>query len=300
MDKKARLGKGLSALFDEKNVDVDSIPGEQKIPKDSIFLDIDINSINLNPFQPREDFNEEKLKELSKSIKQKGIIQPITVKISDDDKSFDLITGERRVRAAKIIGMEKVPAYVYKDDVSSNESMLELALIENIQREDLNPMELSNSYQKLVDEYDFTQEQIAGKVSKRRSTVANYLRLQRLPSEIKVSLRKNEITEAHARMLLRVENIKEQIALWRRVISEKLSVRKLEDLTKGFTKQKKNKITRLSTMINPFMKTMEDKLRKYFGTKVRIKNKTRNSGEIIIEYYTSDDLERIMDKCDDS
>lgn len=300
MDKKARLGKGLSALFDEKNVDVASIPGDQKIPKESIFLEIDINSINLNPFQPREDFNEEKLKELSESIKQKGIIQPITVKIADDNKSFDLITGERRVRAAKMIGIEKVPAYVYKEDGSSSESMLELALIENIQREDLNPMELSNSYQKLLDEYDFTQEQIAEKVSKKRSTVANYLRLQRLPTEIKVSLRKNEISEAHARILLRIENVREQIELWRRVISEKLSVRKLEDLTKGFTKQKKNKVTRLSMMANPFMKTMEDKLRRFFGTKVRIKNKTRDSGEITIEYYSNDDLERIMDKCNDS
>ncbi|MFC2092805.1 ParB/RepB/Spo0J family partition protein [Bacteroidota bacterium] len=300
MDKKARLGKGLSALFDEKNVDVASIPSEQKISKESIFFDIDINSINLNPFQPREDFNEEKLKELSESIKHKGIIQPITVKIADDDKSFDLITGERRVRAAKMIGIEKIPAYVYKEDVSSSDSMLELALIENIQREDLNPIELSNSYQKLLDEYDFTQEQIAEKVSKKRSTVANYLRLQRLPAEIKVSLRKNEISEAHARMLLRVENVREQIELWRRVISEKLSVRKLEDLTKEFTKQKKNKVTKLSMMANPFMKTMEDKLRRFFGTKVRIKNKTRDSGEITIEYYSNDDLERIMDKCDDS
>ena len=300
MDKKARLGKGLSALFDEKNVDVESISGDQKISKESIFLEVDINNINLNPFQPREDFDEEKLKELSESIKQKGIIQPITVKISDDDRSFDLITGERRVRAAKSIGMEKVPAYVYKNDVSGKESMLELALIENIQREDLNPMELSNSYQKLIDEYDFTQEQIAKMVSKRRSTVANYLRLQRLPAEIKVSLRKNEITEAHARMLLRVENVREQIALWRRVISEKLSVRKLEDLTKGYTKHKKNRETKLSMMVNPFMKTMEDKLRRFFGTKVRIKNKTRDSGEITIEYYSNDDLERIMDKCDDS
>ena len=211
-----------------------------------------------------------------------------------------MITGERRVRAAKSIGMEKVPAYVYKNDVSGKESMLELALIENIQREDLNPMELSNSYQKLIDEYDFTQEQIAKMVSKRRSTVANYLRLQRLPAEIKVSLRKNEITEAHARMLLRIENVREQIALWRRVISEKLSVRKLEDLTKEYTKHKKNRETKLSMMVNPFMKTMEDKLRRFFGTKVRIKNKTRDSGEITIEYYSNDDLERIMDKCDDS
>ena len=142
MDKKARLGKGLSALFDEKNVDVDSIPGEQKIPKDSIFLALDIKSITLTPFQLREDFNEENVKELSKSIQQKGIIQPITVKISDDDKSFDLITGERRVRTAKIIGMEKVPAYVYKDEESNNESMIQLSLIENIQREDWNPMAL--------------------------------------------------------------------------------------------------------------------------------------------------------------
>jgi ParB family chromosome partitioning protein len=300
MDKKARLGKGLSALFDEKNVDIESLSGDQKVTKKSIFLEIDINRINLNPLQPREDFNEGKLLELSESIQQKGIIQPITVKISDDDKTFDLITGERRVRAAKNVGMEKIPAYIYRNDISKKENMLELALIENIQREDLNPMELSNSYQRFIHEYNLTQEQIAEKVSKQRSTVANYLRLQKLPAEIKVSLRKNEITEAHARMLLRVESFKEQIALWRKVISENLSVRKLEDLTKEFAKRKKKRESSIGPKVIPFFKTIEDKLRGFFGTRVRIKSKSKDKGEIIIEYYSNDDLERIIDKCDDN
>jgi len=299
MTKKARLGKGLSALFDEKNVDVGSIPGDTQEEKESLFLEIDINSITLNPFQPREDINEEKLKELSESIKRDGIIQPITVRISDDDKAFDLITGERRVRAAKNIGLNKIPAFIYRKD-TNNEKMLELALIENIQREGLNPIELSNSYQRLLDEHNLTQEQVAERVSKQRSTVANYLRLQRLPAEIKTSLRKNEITEAHARMLLRIENIEDQIALWRKIVNENLSVRKLEEMTKVHTGKKRKKRFKIVFDDDPYLKKLEDKLRRFFGTKVKIKSKTKSKGEIIVEYYSNDDLERIIDKCEEN
>jgi len=299
MTKKARLGKGLSALFEEKNVDVGSIPGDEPLAKESLFLEIDINSIKLNPFQPREDIDEKKLRELSGSIKKEGIIQPITVKISDDDSSFVLITGERRVRAAKNAGLNKVPAFIYRKE-TNDEKMLELALIENIQREDLNPMELSNSYQKLLDEYNLTQEQVAERVSKQRSTVANYLRLQRLPVEIKTSLRKNEITEAHARMLLRIENSEDQIALWKKIVNENLSVRKLEEITKNHTGKKRKRRFKIEFDENPYFKKLEDKLRRFFGTKVKIKSKAKSKGEIIVEYYSNDDLERIIDKCDEN
>lgn len=298
MEIKGGLGKGLSALFDQKNVDLKSI--EQSIEKDAdkLLLEIDVEKINHNPYQPREDFDEEKLNELSESIRVKGLIQPVTVKLSADKKSFDLISGERRVRAIMKLGLKTIPAYLYKTEDVSMENFLELALIENIQREDLNPMELSDSFQKLIDDCNLTQEQVAGKVSKQRSTVANFLRLQKLPAEIKVSLRKNEITEAHARTLLRLDNYDEQIALWKKIIKENISVRQLEDITKPKVKIKKKKIVNKENENNTYLKSLEEKMRFFFGTRVQIKPKTKYTGEIIIEYYSDDDLERILDKCE--
>ncbi len=298
METKGGLGKGLSALFDQKNVDVNSISVPGDIGQDKILLEVEINKINFNPFQPREDFNEEKLNELAESIKQKGLLQPVTVKISKDRKSFDLISGERRVRAAEKIGMVKIPAYIYKTEDDSKENMLELALVENIQRDDLNPMELSDSFQRLMDECDLTQEQIAEKVSKQRSTVANYLRLQKLPVDIKISLRKNEISEAHARTLLRLEDIDEQIVLWKKIISDNISVRQLENITKPHAKPKRKKEPKSESGNDAYFKTIEEKLRLFFGTRVKIKSKTKFTGEIIIDYYSDDDLERILEKCE--
>ncbi|MFA5404261.1 MAG: ParB/RepB/Spo0J family partition protein [Ignavibacteria bacterium] len=298
MEIKGGLGKGLSALFDQKNVDVNSISGSREIEQDKILLEIEIDKINFNPFQPREDFNEDKLNELAESIKQKGLLQPVTVKISSDKKSFDLISGERRVRASQKIGRTKIPAYIFKTNDNSKENMLELALIENIQRDDLNPMELSDSFQRLLDECDLTQEQIADKVSKQRSTVANYLRLQKLPIDIKISLRKSEISEAHARTLLRVDDIDEQIVLWKKIISDSMSVRQLENITKPHTKPKKKKGHKQENENDSYYKSIEEKLRVFFGTRVKIKSKTKFTGEIVIDYYSDDDIERIIEKCE--
>jgi ParB family chromosome partitioning protein len=298
MEAKGGLGKGLSALFDQKNVDVNSISSAVEAGQDKILFEIEIDKINFNPFQPREDFNEDTMNELAESIKQKGLLQPVTVKISRDKKSFDLISGERRVRASQKIGLKKIPAYIYKTDDDSKENMLELALIENIQRDDLNPMELSDSFQRLLDECDLTQEQIAEKVSKQRSTVANYLRLQKLPIDIKISLRKNEISEAHARTLLRVDDIDEQIVLWKKIISDSMSVRQLENITKPHVKPKKKKEAKKENENDAYYKSAEEKLRLFFGTRVKIKSKTKFTGEIIIDYYSDDDIERIIEKCE--
>lgn len=294
MEIKGGLGKGLSALFDQKNVDMDSI--SKLAEQDKILVEIDLDKINVNPFQPREDFNEEKLRELADSIKTKGLLQPVTVKISADKNGFDLISGERRVRAVKKLGYTKIPAYIYKTEDNSKENMLELALIENIQRDDLNPMELSDSFQRLLDECDLTQEEIADKVSKQRSTVANYLRLQKLPIDIKISLRKGEISEAHARTLLRVDDIDEQIVLWKKIISDSMSVRQLENITKPHAKSKKKKDSPKSRENDSYYKSVEEKLRLFFGTQVKVKSKTKFTGEIIIEYYSDDDIERILEK----
>ena len=298
MEIKGGLGKGLSALFDQKKVDLNSLEQSVENNADKILFEIEIDKINLNPYQPREDFDEEKLNELSDSIKKKGLLQPVTVKISADKKSYDLISGERRIRALNKIGMKTIPAFIYKTDDSSLENFLELALIENIQREDLNPMELSDSFQKLIDECNLTQEQVADKVAKKRSSVANYLRLQKLPAELKVSLRKNEITEAHARTLLRLDNYEEQISLWKKIIKENISVRQLEDLTKSKVKPKKKKNVNDKNENDTYLNSLEEKLRMFFGTKVQIKTKTKNTGEIIIDYYSDDDLERILEKCE--
>lgn len=291
-NKSSVLGKGLSAIFTEKNVDMKVLDEKDK----KGVSEINVNQIKENPSQPREDFDEEKLNELADSIKQNGLIQPVTVKESAD--GYILISGERRLRAVKMAGLEKIPAYIYEKPAESNESLLELALIENIQREDLNPMELSDSYKRLLDEYGLTQEKVAEKVSKQRSTVANFLRLQNLPVEIKVSLRKSEISEAHARMLLRVDNIDDQLVLWKRIINENISVKNLEEMTKSSVKKRKSRKPKLGEIYDPYLQNIEDKLRNFFGTKVKINRKSKTSGEIVIDYFSNDDLDRIMDKCE--
>ncbi len=293
MDTKGGLGKGLSALFENRNIDPNNPNGDAAKPSTGKLF-IEINKIRTNPFQPREDFDETKLNELANSIKKKGVLQPITVKAAEDGNGFILISGERRLRAAKIAGLVEIPAFIYDTKDESKENLLELALIENVQRDDLNPMELSDSYRRLVDECNLTQEQIAEKVSKQRSTVANFLRLQKLPAEIKLSLRKNEITEGHARTILRLDEPEAQIAIWKRILEENLSVRKLEELTEKQAKKKKKKKS-ASTAVNSEYEEIQNKLRRYFGTRVIVKPKTKQTGEIIIEYYSNDDLERIIE-----
>jgi ParB family chromosome partitioning protein len=295
MDKKTGLGKGLSALFTEKNIDPESLSAEEK---NSGLEFIEIENININPFQPRADFDDESINELAESIRKKGMLQPISVKLDNPENpgsGYILISGERRLRASKIAGLNKIPALVYDRAADTGLDLLELALIENIQRKDLNPMELSDSFRKLAGEFNLTQEQIAEKVFKQRSTVANFLRLQRLPQPVKDSLRKNEISEAHARMLLRIDNTDDQITLWKRILNENISVRNLEEITKLKAKPGKKKALSLSKDQDPYLKELENKLRNYFGTKVSIKSKSKFTGEIIIEYFSNEDLERIFE-----
>lgn len=308
-DKKNVLGKGLSAIFGDKTSDLLSEKEEkqQKEEQKENILYIELDKLIYNKAQPRKDFNEEKLKELIESIRINGILQPILVKPVYEEKEvkYYLIAGERRVRAALKLGFEKIPAYIKEDIEEKSEELLELALTENLQRENLNPMELSDAYQRLVDEFNLTQEEIARKVSKDRSTIANFLRLQKLPPEIKDSLRKEEITEAHARLILRIEDPDKQLEYWRKTVSESLTVQELYDHTKEFIKQpkkkkrqKKNASAELEILANNSkLQHLEEQLMHYFGTRVKIKPKTQNSGEIIIEYYNDNDIDRILDKC---
>ena len=297
MDTKGGLGKGISVLFENKNIDPNNVTGEDRSQKDiKEQLLIEVERIQRNPYQPREDFNEEELKELADSIKQKGVLQPITVMTARDGKGYVLISGERRLRASVLAGLKKIPAYIYNTTDDSKENLLELALIENVQRADLNAMELSDSYQMLIDDCNLTQDQIAAKVSKQRSTVANFLRLQKLPVEIKVSLRKNEITEGHARGILRVDDPSAQLTLWKRILKEKITVREVENLTKGTAKPKRKRTaTSDNSPKDAYLQELENKLRVFFGTRVTIKAKTKQTGEIVIDYFSNDDLERIVE-----
>ena len=293
------LGKGLDVLFSKSSPLKEEAPittKDESAVKDAgeSILFIELDKINTNPYQPREDFEATTLNELAESIKQKGVIQAITVRKTSEGK-FELLSGERRVRAAKIAGIDKIPAFVM--DVSSKEDLLEISLIENIQRADLNALEVAQGYQRLITECKLTQEQVAVKVGKSRSAVTNFLRLLKLPEEIKQIIRKNEITEGHARAILALETDAEQIHLWKKIIGENLSVRRTEEYAKKNRKKPEKKIYEITNQDKAAINFLEDKFREHFGTRVRLVPKTKSAGEIIIEYYTSEDLERIIDLC---
>jgi ParB family chromosome partitioning protein len=295
---KRALGKGLDILFSGSTGEIKPGEGEQigeqkKASDSALFISVD--SINSNPYQPREDFEETSLRELADSIKQKGVIQAITVRKTGDN-SYELLTGERRLRASKMAGLKIIPAFVL--DVNSKEDLLEISLIENIQRKDLNPLEVAKGYQRLISECKLTQELVAEKVGKSRTVVTNFLRILKLPEEIKQSISKGEISEGHARAILALDKEIEQISLWKRIIGESLTVRKTEELTKRIrTKPKEKKIFAVTNQDQAAINFLEEKFREHFGTKVKIKPRTKTSGEIIIEYYTPEDLERIVELC---
>lgn len=298
---KGGLGKGLDVLFGSSpgNIETETASNITELnpvskPEESILF-IPLAQIKNNPFQPRQEFNSAELQELSESIKQKGVIQAITVRKIDND-SYELISGERRLRASKLAGLEKIPAYIM--DVSSKEDLLEIALIENIQRKDLNAIEVAEGYQRLIDECKLTQEQVSEKVGKSRSAVTNYLRMLKLPDEIKTSIRKGELSEGHARAILTTDSEVDRLLLWKRIIGENLSVRKAEELTK---KNKRNikpkKFYEITDQNKAAINFLEDKFREHFGTKVKLHPTSSTTGNIIIEYYTAEDLERIIEMC---
>ena len=234
---KGGLGKGLDVLFggseaQEQNINVPEFHKnitELNPKSDEQILFIELENIKANPYQPRKEFDNDELNDLAESIRQKGIIQAITVRKLDDG-NYELISGERRLRASKIAGIDKIPAFVL--DVSAKEDLLEIALIENIQRANLNSIEVAEGYKRLIDECSLRQEDVAAKVGKSRSAVANTLRLLSLPPEIKLSIKKGEISEGHARSILAMDSDVDRLLLWKRITTESLSVRKAEELTK--------------------------------------------------------------------
>jgi ParB family chromosome partitioning protein len=267
---KTALGKGLEALIPEKVEEV-------------IYLDID--RIFPGEQQPRKAFKDESLKELAASIKEKGVLLPVIVSRVGDG-TFKLVTGERRWRAAALAGLKKMPALIR--DVASKDS-LEIALIENIQREDLNPMETAEAFRRLTTDFHLTQEELSDKVGKDRATIANYLRLLKLPEEIKSLIYNGSLSMGHAKALLTIEGRANQIEAARKIIQRGLSVREAEALTKKVTSPKKVKVIR-----DPQISSLEEKLIRSLGTKVRILHKGKK-GKIEIEYYSLDELDRLLD-----
>jgi ParB family chromosome partitioning protein len=294
MSKKKALGRGLSALLsdtpDESRLDVDvsSPVGSHKSSNDSI-NEIPLTEIETNPFQPRQNFDKDALNELAESIKVHGIIQPITVRRLSANQ-YQLISGERRFQASKIAGLTAVPAYVRTAD---DQQMLEMALIENIQRENLNPIEISLSYQRLISECNLKQEELGDRVGKNRSTVTNYLRLLKLPPDIQIALRDNRLSMGHARAIINVENPESQLFIFKKVLAEDLSVRKVEELARKLltgTKEPNTSAPAQSKEINQ----LQSRLSSHFGTKVSVTSDGKK-GDIRIPFLSVEDLNRILD-----
>jgi len=281
VNKRNTLGRGLGSLL---NV------SEKKV-EESIFDEIQINKIEINKDQPRKSFNKEKIKELSLSIKQHGIIQPITVRRIDNHK-FQVISGERRFRASKLIGNNTIPAFIRDTD---DKNLLELALIENIQRENLNSIEIAISYKKLIDELKINQEKLGIRVGKDRTTINNYLRLLKLPPTIQKGLKDNKIQMGHARSLIAIETSELQLKIYQLILVNKLSVRKTEELVRNLNKQKRS-IPKEKSRTNNLEK-IESKLSSYFGTKITTQGDDK-SGKIIIPYKSTNDLNRILELLD--
>lgn len=251
-------------------------------------MNVRVDSIFPNTYQPRKFFNEEALNELSQSIKEHGIIQPITVRKIGE--KFELVAGERRWRAAKLAGLKEVPAIIME---LTDKDVLEISLIENIQRQDLNPIEEALAYRKLISEFKITQEELSKRIGKSRVAIANTIRLTNLDNRVQQYLIDGIITEGHGRALLAVSNEELQYELAQQVIDDKLSVRELERIIKRISEEKKNENNN-KLELNPYYKELKNQLQNYFGTKVNISNK-KNRGKIEIEYYSEDDLQRILD-----
>lgn len=300
MSKKV-LGRGLGAFFpdyDESGEDKKETSKTTKtavpiepIERVNVVLNIPVDHIRPNPHQPRKEFKEEALEQLSSSIKKHGLIQPITVRYLGE-RRFELISGERRLRATKLAGIDEIPAYIREAD---DEQIIAFALIENIQREQLNPLEISLGYQRLIDEVGYTQSEVAERVGKNRTTVTNMLRLLQLPDFIQAALRDESISTGHARTLINVKSEDDQKKILKQIVSKSLSVRQAEDLVRSYEKKNEQVSTKVSSedKTDPFLEDFSKRLRTTLSTKVNIKQKGKG-GEIRIEYYSNDDLERLM------
>ena len=287
-NKKRALGRGLSAILESPETDITSkdISGEFVV---GAIANIPIDLIETNPFQPRNQFEEDALKELSHSIKEQGIIQPITVRKIGYDK-YQLISGERRLRASKLAGMTTIPAYIR---IANDQQMLEMALVENIQREQLNSIEVAISFQRLLDECNLTQEQLSERVGKNRATISNFIRLLKLAPEVQVIIRDGQISMGHARALISIEDAQAQITITNNIINNDLSVRETEEIVRNLNKQPENKSAKNNELSEP-LKASKNKLAYILGTKVDLNRNEKGKGSIVISFKNDKELNRIL------
>jgi len=291
--RKNALGRGLGALLEDAPVThVGKGFQTSQNPVNNI-SDIDLLDIEINPFQPRTQFDEEALAELAESIRVQGIIQPITVRRLSE-KKYQLISGERRYHASKLAGLLRIPAYIR---TANDQQMLELALIENIQRENLNAIEIALSYQRLISECQLRQEDLGDRVGKKRSTVTNYLRLLKLPPDIQASLRDGQLSMGHARALINVDTIDHQLDIYKKILKEDLSVRKVEELVNKLKSahETAKPVAPQKSAVDYQIRQVQDKLTSHFGSRVTVQNDPTNKGFIKIPYLSHEDLNRILE-----
>lgn len=287
--KKSALGRGLSAILESPETDITSrdISGEYVV---GAIANIELGKIEANPFQPRNNFEAKALDELARSIREQGVIQPVTVRKMGFDK-YQLISGERRFKAAHIAGLKEIPSYIR---IANDQQMLEMALIENIHRRDLNPIEIALSYQRLMEECKITLEEMSGRLGKDRSTVTNFVRLLKLPPEIQLAIREEEISMGHARALITIPELSKQLAILNKITDEKLSVRDVEKLVKEEVPILKKKQEKSTPALSEKHQSRKQQLSRYFDTPVEIKTNTKGKGSIVIPFKTEDEFDRII------
>jgi len=286
--KKQALGRGLSALLKDPSNDISSVKDKNADKVIGNIVELDLDSIDINPFQPRTSFNEETLRELASSIKELGVIQPITVRKQGFNK-YQLVSGERRFRASKLIGLKTIPSYIR---IANDQESLEMALVENIQRQDLDPIEIALSYQRLIEDIKLTQEQMSDRVGKKRSTIANYLRLLKLDPIIQTGMRDGFISMGHGRAIINIDDQNIQLSIYEKIISNKLSVRETEALVRNFQTE--------NTVIVPEKQELPKYIKKgikefseYFGHKIIVKVSKDGKGKITIPFHSEEDFNRI-------
>ena len=292
---KDALGKGIRSLLQNIDADLKTTSGTLKtnvVEQVTSTSRIPVELIQVNPRNPRKDFEEQALKELAVSIKNFDIIQPLTVSKMPNGK-YQLVAGERRFRAAKIAGLKDVPVYIRH---ANDQELLELALLENLQREDLNAIEIGLSYKRMMDEINYTQEEVAERMGKERSTITNYIRLLKLPPDIQLAVRSGSLSMGHARALVNIDTIDKQLFVFQEIKSKGLSVRQTEELVRKLYKTETVGVkTGVKSSLPPAYKRIEDNLASYFGTKIKLVHQKNGQGSIEIEYYSPEELNKILE-----
>ena len=283
------LGRGLSALLNDNNHNIQSIGDNNAELIVGSIIDLPIEKISNNPFQPRTNFNEESIKELSTSIKQLGVIQPVTVRKIKGNK-YQLVSGERRLRASELAGLKTIPSYVRLAD---DRESLEMALVENIQRQDLDPIEIGLSYERLINEIKLTQDQLSERIGKKRSTIANYMRLLKLDPIIQTGIRDKFITMGHGRALVNINDSKLQIELYKKIVKKGLSVRGIESLVKNL---RDNKTKSTDNYLSPFINQAAEELKTILGTSVSVSSNKQGKGILKINFDSQEELQNILNK----